>query len=173
MIWVCIGNKLVERCSHVIKWLAAGSCPVQLCMTATAHSFIQQVTYACCLFDCYSYRHVLLVISLSAGLVFEGIGFFDVGVAVFLGNYRKLTTHLVSCSSPILSMSHTDVLSFLTKQLQPIKPGSRPLSISQQLINSCWEQIDHYRTSQDAQCPKCLNVLQTKIAQNNPCQINK
>ena len=96
---------------------------MQLCMTATAQSAIQQVTYACFRFDCYSYRNDLLIILLSAGLVFEGIGFFDVGLAVFLGNYRKLTTHLVCCSSPILSMSHIDdVTSLLTKQLEPIKP---------------------------------------------------
>ncbi|KAA6415275.1 MAG: hypothetical protein FRX49_13637 [Trebouxia sp. A1-2] len=55
------------------------------------------------------------------GLHFEGIGFFDVGWAVFLGNYKKLTTHLVCCSSPMLNMSYIDVMSLLTKQLEPIK----------------------------------------------------
>lgn len=65
---------------------------------------------------------MLLVNLLSAGLVFEGIGFFDVGVAVFLGNYQKLTTHLVCCSAPILNLSYIEVMSLLTKQLEPIKP---------------------------------------------------
>ena len=63
-----------------------------------------------------------MVTLLSAGLVFEGVGFFDVGLAVFLGKYQKLTTHLVCCSSPILSLSYIDVMSLLTKQLEPIKP---------------------------------------------------
>ncbi len=62
------------------------------------------------------------MILLAAGLVFEGIGFFDVGVAVFLGNYRKLTAHLVCWSSPMLNLSYIDVMSLLTKQLEPIKP---------------------------------------------------
>ena len=65
---------------------------------------------------------MLLVNLLCAGLAFEGIGFFDVGLAVFLGNYKKLTTHLVWCSSPILNLSNIDVMSLLTKQLEPIKP---------------------------------------------------
>ncbi len=62
------------------------------------------------------------MILLFAGLVFEGIGFFDVGVAVFLGNYQKLTTHLVCCSSPILNLSDINVMSLLTKQLEPVRP---------------------------------------------------
>ena len=57
-----------------------------------------------------------------AGLVFEGIGFFDVGVAVFLGNYTKLSKCMVSCSSTKPPLADSNIVSMLKARLKPVQP---------------------------------------------------
>lgn len=55
-----------------------------------------------------------------SGLVFKGIGFFDVGVAVFLGRYSYLSKHLLRCGSVAATMSDGDIASMLQDRLKPI-----------------------------------------------------
>ena len=59
---------------------------------------------------------------LHAGLVFEGIGFFDVGVAVFLCQYTTLSRHLLSCSSAEPALSDSSIVKMLKERLKPFKP---------------------------------------------------
>ena len=57
---------------------------------------------------------------LCAGLVFEGIGFFDVGIAVFLAKYGTLAKHLLICDSAELTDSQ--VAQYLQNLLKPVAP---------------------------------------------------
>ena len=58
---------------------------------------------------------------LPAGLVFKGIGFFDVGMAVFLGRYTFLSKHLLKCGSVTAAMSDEDIANMLQDRLKPIR----------------------------------------------------
>ena len=56
-----------------------------------------------------------------AGLVFKGIAFFDVGLAVFLGRYSHLCRHLLRCGPVTVGMSGDDITQMLQDRLKPIR----------------------------------------------------
>ena len=55
-----------------------------------------------------------------AGLVFEGVGFFDVGIAVFFGNYETLAKHLLICNSA--ELCDQQIGEHLQNLLRPVVP---------------------------------------------------
>lgn len=55
-----------------------------------------------------------------AALVFQGIGVFDVGLAVFTGNLRFLVDHMVLCGPKMTKMSHDELVSLLKDRLKPV-----------------------------------------------------
>lgn len=57
---------------------------------------------------------------LCAGLVFEGIGFFEVGFATMAGKLDWLTKHLICVDSYVPA---TDAVSMLRQRLKPINAG--------------------------------------------------
>ena len=60
------------------------------------------------------------VVALRAALVFEGIGFFDVGLAVFCGRYGFLLGHLLSCGPKTGDMTHAEKIAMLKQRLRPV-----------------------------------------------------
>jgi hypothetical protein len=58
---------------------------------------------------------------LAAALVFQGIGFFDVGLAVFTRRYAFLARHLSRYSSRLASMTDAEVVALLKSRLAPIR----------------------------------------------------
>lgn len=53
-------------------------------------------------------------------LIFRGLGFFDVGVAVFTGNYDLLHDHLVKYTPALAAAGRCDVEAMLRRRLAPI-----------------------------------------------------
>ena len=62
-----------------------------------------------------------LTVSCSAALVFEGIGFFDIGVAVFLRRFDYLVNHLRPLSASAAQMSRSETVSWLQTLIQPVR----------------------------------------------------
>lgn len=56
-----------------------------------------------------------------AALVFEKIGVFEVGLAVFLRRYDILVNHMVICGQPFASMDRDAMVKLLKSRLKPIK----------------------------------------------------
>lgn len=63
-------------------------------------------------------RALLLV---AAALVFRGIGFFDVGLAVFTRRYGFLVRHLVRYSSRLAAKSDAELAALLRSRLAPVR----------------------------------------------------
>eukprot|EP00887_Chlorella_sp_A99_P005783 scaffold1.g5783.t1 len=57
----------------------------------------------------------------EGALAFVGIGFFDVGLAVFMRNYRLLVDRLVKCSEPLAAMSDAELAAMLRTRLAPVR----------------------------------------------------
>lgn len=55
-------------------------------------------------------------------LVFQGVGFFDVGLAVFTGRLGWLADCIVPCGPKQGSRSKQDWVQLLQRRLQPVKP---------------------------------------------------
>jgi hypothetical protein len=55
-----------------------------------------------------------------AALVFEGIGWFDVGLAVLLRRYGFLIDHLVPYSERLAAMSRTELEALIRSRLRPV-----------------------------------------------------
>lgn len=57
----------------------------------------------------------------AGALVFQGIGFFDVGLAVFMRRWGYLQRHLVRYSKTLAAMSEDEVVAMLQDRLKPVK----------------------------------------------------
>lgn len=53
-------------------------------------------------------------------LIFRGIGFFDVGVSVFLGNFEYLSEHLLRYSTHFESLTDDEIVKELRRRLMPV-----------------------------------------------------
>jgi hypothetical protein len=62
-------------------------------------------------------------------LVFQGIGFFDVGVAVLTGRWAMLVRHLVPVSERMAGMSEAELVELLKARVRPV---SRTTDVKQQ-----------------------------------------
>lgn len=60
----------------------------------------------------------------AAGLVFKHIGFFDVGLAVFLHRWAYLSSHVVRYCEPFISMSEPQLQQWLQSRLRPLSVNS-------------------------------------------------
>lgn len=67
---------------------------------------------------CSQTRHTH--IHICAALVFEGIGFFDVGLAVFTGRLAWLADRIVPCGPRQAARSREEWVAVLKKRLQPV-----------------------------------------------------
>lgn len=56
----------------------------------------------------------------AAALLFHGIGVFDVGLAVFTGNFSFLVDHIVPCGPKMTEMTYDELVSLLKDRLKPI-----------------------------------------------------
>ena len=56
-----------------------------------------------------------------AALVFRGIGFFDVGLAVFTRRYAFLLRHLSRYSARLAEMSESELVGLLRSRLAPVR----------------------------------------------------
>ena len=68
--------------------------------------------------------HELCILWL-AGIVFEGIGVFDVGMACFLGRLKWLAQRWVPCGPVTAALTHADKVAVLRQRLAPVPAGSR------------------------------------------------
>ncbi len=57
----------------------------------------------------------------DAAIVFEGIGIFDVGVAVFSGNLGFLADHMIPCGDKMASLTREQLIKLLRMRLRPVK----------------------------------------------------
>lgn len=55
-----------------------------------------------------------------AALIFEGIGFFDVGFLVMTGKLDRLASHLIPLSPQMAARGQADLVELLKSRLQPI-----------------------------------------------------
>jgi hypothetical protein len=62
---------------------------------------------------------------LAAALVFEGIGFFDVGMAVFSGRLGWLAGRIVPCGARQAARSRDEWVALLQRRLQPVQRKSK------------------------------------------------
>ena len=56
-----------------------------------------------------------------AALVFEGVGWFDVGLAVFTGRYSFLADKFVPYSARFAALSQLEIIQLLKSRLQPVQ----------------------------------------------------
>ena len=56
----------------------------------------------------------------AAGLVFKHIGFFDIGLAVFMHRWAYLSSHVVRYCEPFVSMSEVQLQQWLQSRLRPL-----------------------------------------------------
>ena len=56
-----------------------------------------------------------------AGLVFNGIGFFDVGFLVFFGKFDKLQEHLLSWNKDLLAVEGATLTNMLRQLVKPVR----------------------------------------------------
>lgn len=57
---------------------------------------------------------------MAAALVFNGIGFFDVGIMVMCGRLDSLAKHLLPCSSSMAGMTQPELIQLLKTRLLPV-----------------------------------------------------
>lgn len=60
-----------------------------------------------------------------AGIVFEGIGVFEVGMACFLGRLDWLAHRWVPCGPVTAALTHADKVAVLRQRLAPVPAISR------------------------------------------------
>ena len=60
-----------------------------------------------------------------AGIVFEGIGVFEVGAACFLGRLEWLARRWVPCGPVTAALTHADRVVVLRQRLAPVPTTSR------------------------------------------------
>lgn len=64
--------------------------------------------------------HTAALVAACAALVFASIGFFDIGVAVFMGQLGWLADHIVPCGPKQAARSREDWMQILQARLQPV-----------------------------------------------------
>lgn len=60
-----------------------------------------------------------------AALCFNGIGYFDIGLAIFTGRLGWLADRIVPCGPKQAARSREDWVALLQRRLQPVVRGAR------------------------------------------------
>ena len=55
-----------------------------------------------------------------AGLAFEGLSVFEVGLAVFMGRMDLLVDHILICGGELAQMSKAELKEMLRERLKPV-----------------------------------------------------